>query len=77
MSPQRDTDSEAADSADAHGRPPLYPGDDPRPTSKKELAGWYGYGWAAEVFPVCAMGMVPHQILQEIWLTRGQLHSSQ
>lgn len=36
---------------------PHYPGDDPRPTSKKELAGWYCYGWAAEVFTVCAMGM--------------------
>lgn len=38
------------------GRPP-YPGDDTRPTSKKELAGWYSYGWAAEVFAVCAVGM--------------------
>lgn len=37
--------------------PPHYLGDDPRPTSKRELAGWYCYGWAAEVFPVCAMGM--------------------
>lgn len=37
--------------------PPQYPGDDTRPTSKKELAGWYSYGWAAEVFTVCAMGM--------------------
>lgn len=36
---------------------PQYPGDDTRPTSMKELAGWYGYGWAAEVFTVCAMGM--------------------
>ncbi|KAG2420587.1 hypothetical protein HFD88_000199 [Aspergillus terreus] len=36
--------------------PPQYPGDDTRPTSKKELAGWYSYGWAAEVFTVCAMG---------------------
>lgn len=35
---------------------PQYPGDDVRPTSKKELAGWYSYGWAAEVFVVCAMG---------------------
>lgn len=34
-----------------------YPEDDPRPTSKKELAGWYFYGWAAEVFAVCAMGV--------------------
>lgn len=42
---------------EANGRAPLYPGDDPRPTSKKELAGWYCYGWAAEVFTVCAMGM--------------------
>lgn len=37
--------------------PPQYPEDDTRPTSKKELAGWYSYGWAAEVFTVCAMGM--------------------
>lgn len=37
--------------------PPQYPGDDTRPTSKKELVGWYSYGWAAEVFTVCAMGM--------------------
>lgn len=39
------------------GLPPSFMGDDPRPTSKKELAGWYCYGWAAEVFTVCAMGM--------------------
>ena len=36
---------------------PEFPGDDTRPTSRKELAGWYSYGWAAEVFTVCAMGM--------------------
>lgn len=35
---------------------PQYPGDDTRPTSRKELLGWYSYGWAAEVFTVCAMG---------------------
>lgn len=35
---------------------PQYPGDDIRPTSKRELAGWYCYGWAAEAFVVCAMG---------------------
>lgn len=35
---------------------PQFPGDDTRPTSKRELAGWYCYGWAAEVFVVCAMG---------------------
>ncbi|KAL4885376.1 autophagy-related protein 22-like protein [Aspergillus karnatakaensis] len=35
---------------------PQYPGDDTRPTSRNELLGWYSYGWAAEVFTVCAMG---------------------
>lgn len=42
---------------EADGLLPHYLGDDPRPTSKRELAGWYCYGWAAEVFAVCAMGM--------------------
>lgn len=41
---------------EVEGPPPRFIGDDPRPTSKKELAGWYCYGWAAEVFTVCAMG---------------------
>ena len=30
--------------------------EDTRPTSQKELWGWYSYGWAAEVFAICAMG---------------------
>lgn len=42
---------------------PQYPGDDTRPTSKKELAGWYCYGWAAEVFVVCAMGTSDSRLL--------------
>ena len=37
--------------------PPKYTGDDTRPTSKKELAGWYFYSWAAEAFVVCGIGM--------------------
>ena len=28
---------------------PKYPGEDGRPTSRKELAGFYAYGFAAEV----------------------------
>lgn len=44
---------------EVEGPPPRFLGDDPRPTSKKELAGWYCYGWAAEVFTVCAMGTSP------------------
>jgi UMF1 family MFS transporter len=47
----------AADETETSITRPQYPGDDIRPTSKKELAGWYSYGWAAEVFTVCAMGM--------------------
>jgi UMF1 family MFS transporter len=35
---------------------PQYEGEDTRLTSKKELAGWYAYGFAAEVFIICGMG---------------------
>lgn len=33
-----------------------YAGQDTRPTSEKELLGWYAYGLAAEVFAICAVG---------------------
>lgn len=33
--------------------PARYPGDDTRPTSSKELAGWYAYAFAAEVYVIC------------------------
>lgn len=39
--------------------------EDTRPTSQKELWGWYSYGWAAEVFAICAMGasfIIPHAL---------------
>jgi hypothetical protein len=36
--------------------PPQYPGEDTRLTSRKELSGWYAYGFAAEVFVICGMG---------------------
>ncbi|KAJ4296107.1 Autophagy protein 22 [Collariella sp. IMI 366227] len=35
------------------GVPARYPGDDTRPTSSKELAGWYAYAFAAEVYVIC------------------------
>ena len=47
--------SEQQDST-GHARIPRYLGEDTRPTSKKELWGWYSYGWAAEVFVVCGIG---------------------
>ncbi|KAJ9242857.1 hypothetical protein DTO271D3_541 [Paecilomyces variotii] len=54
---------------------PQYPGDDTRPTSKKELAGWYSYGWAAEVFTVCAMGSFLPMTLEQMARDRGVLLS--
>ncbi|KAK2782144.1 Autophagy protein 22 [Onygenales sp. PD_12] len=50
-----------------------YPGDDTRPTSRKELAGWYCYGWAAEVFTVCAMGSFLPITLEQMARDRGVL----
>lgn len=35
---------------------PQFPGQDVRPTSQKELAGWYSYAWASEVYVVCGIG---------------------
>lgn len=35
---------------------PAYPGEDTRPTSRKELLGFYAYSFAAEVFVVCGLG---------------------
>ena len=43
------------------GTTPQYPGEDTRLTSKKELYGWYSYGWAAEVFVTCGVGG-PHTV---------------
>jgi UMF1 family MFS transporter len=36
--------------------PPSYNGEDTRPTSRKELAGFYAYSFAAEVFVICGLG---------------------
>ncbi|KAJ5102854.1 hypothetical protein N7532_003383 [Penicillium argentinense] len=60
---------------EANGPTPQYLGDDPRPTSRKELAGWYCYGWAAEVFTVCAMGSFLPITLEQLARDRGVLLS--
>lgn len=36
---------------------PHYVGHDGRPTSRKELAGWYMYAFAAEVYMICGISM--------------------
>ena len=41
---------------------PLYPGEDTRMTSRKELSGWYSYGWAAEVFVICGVGITARDL---------------
>lgn len=48
-----------SDSDGGHGRGlvPRYSGHDARPTSRKELAGWYAYAFAAETYMVCGIGM--------------------
>ena len=35
--------------------PARYHGEDTRPTSQKELAGWYMYAFAAETYVICGM----------------------
>lgn len=49
--------------------------EDVRPTSQKELAGWYSYGWAAEVFAICAMGSFLPVTLEQLARDRGVLLS--
>lgn len=36
--------------------PAAYEGEDTRPTSRKELLGFYAYSFAAEVFVICGLG---------------------
>lgn len=50
---------------------PRYDDEDRRPTSKRELAGWYSYGWAAEVFTICAMGSFLPITLEQLARDRG------
>lgn len=46
---------EGYDDGDGGGNSPpaRYAGEDTRPTSRKELAGWYAYAFAAEVYVIC------------------------
>ncbi|KIW35335.1 uncharacterized protein PV07_02037 [Cladophialophora immunda] len=50
-----------------------YADEDTRPTSQKELWGWYSYGWAAEVFAICAMGSFLPITLEQLARERGVL----
>ena len=55
--------------------PPQYPGEDTRPTSQKEISGWYSYGFAAEVFVICGVGSFIPIALEQLGRERGYLLS--
>ncbi|KAL7270340.1 Autophagy protein 22 [Rhizina undulata] len=52
---------------------PQFPGQDVRPTSRKELMGWYSYAWAAEVFVVCGVGSFIPVTLEQLARENGVL----
>ncbi|KAG6083107.1 Autophagy protein 22 [Claviceps sp. LM220 group G6] len=57
------------------GRAPQYVGHDARPTSFKELLGWYMYGFAAEVYVVCGIGSFIPILLETLARENGVLLS--
>ena len=52
---------------------PRYEGEDNRPTSRKELWGWYSYGWAAETFAVVCMASFLPITLEQLARENGVL----
>ena len=66
---------EREDESDPQFYRPLYPGEDTRLTSSKELSGWYTYGWAAEVFVICGIGSFIPITLEQLARDQGVLLS--
>ncbi|CAJ2500904.1 Uu.00g037570.m01.CDS01 [Anthostomella pinea] len=52
-----------------------YHGEDTRPTSRKELAGWYSYGFAAETYVICAISSFIPILLDSLARENGVLLS--
>ncbi|KAI0175981.1 autophagy-related protein 22 [Hypoxylon sp. FL1284] len=52
-----------------------YPGEDTRPTSSKELAGWYMYAFAAETYVICAISSFIPILLESLARENGVLLS--
>ncbi|KAL2757655.1 hypothetical protein ACRALDRAFT_1060980 [Sodiomyces alcalophilus JCM 7366] len=52
-----------------------YKGEDTRPTSRKELAGWYVYSFAAETYVICAIGSFIPILLETLARENGVLAS--
>lgn len=61
-------------SIDHHGAG-RYHGEDTRPTSKKELAGWYMYAFAAETYVICAISSFIPILLESLARENGVLLS--
>lgn len=55
--------------------PSQYAGEDTRLTSRKEISGWYAYGWAAEVFVICGIGSFIPITLEQLARENGVLLS--
>ncbi|KIN04625.1 hypothetical protein OIDMADRAFT_156782 [Oidiodendron maius Zn] len=55
--------------------PSQYPDEDTRLTSTRELAGWYAYGFAAEVFVICGIGSFIPITLEQLARENGVLLS--
>lgn len=58
---RRDSDSDGDGDLQRAGAP-RYLGHDARPTSRKELLGWYMYAFAAETYVICGIGMMPQTL---------------
>ena len=50
---------------------PQFPNQDVRPTSVKELAGWYSYAWAAEAFVICGVSSFIPVTLEQLARENG------
>ncbi|KEF51105.1 UMF1 family MFS transporter [Exophiala aquamarina CBS 119918] len=61
------------DDLDERAEEERHPDEDTRHTSQKELWGWYSYGWAAEVFAICAMGSFLPITLEQLARDQGVL----
>ncbi|KAL2161584.1 hypothetical protein VTH06DRAFT_8146 [Thermothelomyces fergusii] len=69
-------DSGSSCSGDGELSPPRrYPGDDTRPTSSKELSGWYAYAFAAEVYVICGISSFIPILLETLARENGVLVS--
>ncbi|KAI1283332.1 MFS general substrate transporter [Xylaria sp. FL0933] len=70
MSPRPSMDGD--DASPSHRR---YPGEDTRPTSTKELSGWYMYSFAAETYVICAISSFIPILLESLARENGVLLS--